>query len=140
MNRIISVLLVFLLLTCVAIPAVSAAETPIITEQGHCKNGAGMPVADCKLSVWFDYNCRDRPVSHVVECITEDASGIHECKANYTVVDYPDQAIRVVSTHSAQAHPHIDIGFGSVGLHTPMRTCRLYVGCDKQGGITQGDA
>lgn len=139
-RRIISALIVFLLLTSVAISTAAAVETSIVTEHGHCKNGAGGIVADCELSVWFDYNCCDRPTPHVVECNTNDPTGMHECTAEYAFVDYPAQAIRVVSTHTAQAHPHIDIGIGTVGFHTPKRTCRLYVSCDKQGTIDQGSA
>ena len=137
-RRITSALIVFLLLASVA--AVSAAETAVIIATGHCNNGLGMPIADCKLGVWFYYDGAGRPTPHVVDCITTDQSGIHECKADYTIVDYPGNAIRVISTHSAQAHPHIDIGIGSIGLDTPARACRLYISCKQDGTTTQGEA
>ena len=66
-RRIISVLIVFLLLASVAIPAVSAETTPIITCEKEAKNLLGIPVGKLVLKGYFDYDHQNAPEGYITE-------------------------------------------------------------------------
>ena len=143
-NRILIILgVTTMVLTVFIVMPVAAAryESPVIEITDDCKNSLGGSVAKCTLKGWFEYDPDkdEYPMGHVVVCETKDDSGIHECLAEYELVRYPHKTTVICSKHSAQAHPHIDLGIlGSYGFDTIKRECSLWIAHDNKGLTYKG--
>ena len=131
------VLTVFIVMPVAAV----SCESPLIEITGDCKNSFGHSVAKCTLKGWFEYDPDkdEYPIGHVVVCDTTDDSGMHECLAEYKFVMCPNKTTLIYSKHSAQAHPHINLGIlGSLGLDSLKRECSLWIGHDNKGLTNKG--
>ena len=113
MRKFISALLVFLLLISVAIPAVVAAETEIVTNKVDLHGGLGiLPIKEGEivLSTYFDYDGQTRPIPHVVEQYAKwGLTQNHEETLSETPL--PENGVKV----ELKSKGYFDLGVGKFG-------------------------